>query len=227
MSKNLSAVVLALSVIAAPASALADVGLETDTTGYSLLSGAGSFTTATSYGYAYDLINYGFDYVGNVGPAVGTAFGVLTTVDADPDVQTPTVLSYTFATPTASTTDILYFRLVTPDTDAAAGFDDTLTIELFGPGGTAYYSNTFTASYLNTFTGFYPDSGWLTLQVAAGTTGFKFSLTNVGDSNNDPTAFVDYYATPAAAPVPEPLSSGLALAGLGVMGLIARRRNRA
>jgi hypothetical protein len=227
MSKNLSAVALALSVIAAPASALADVGLETGTAGYSLVSGGGSFTAASSYSYSFDAVNYNFDATGTVIPAVGTAFGVLTTVDADPDVQAPTVLSYTFAAPTATASDVLYFRLVTPDADAANGFDDSLTIELFGPTGTAYYSNTFTASFLNTYTGFVPDSGWLTVQVAAGTTGFKLSLTNVGDSNNDPTAFVDYLATPVSAPVPEPLSSGLALAGLGVMGLIARRRNRA
>jgi hypothetical protein len=218
MSKILSALALAAAMVAAPA--FADVGLEGGSTAGYAVSGTGSFAAVTTSPIAYGLIDYGVEYSTNVGASVGDYFGVLSTVGG------PTSLSYSFAAPT-TTVDVLALRLTTVDADGVQ-FDDTLSLELYDNFGATYFSKTYAASEFFSLTGtaYYPDSGWLNFSVGVGTTGFKITLSNVGDQNNDPKAFIDYYKTPTTA-VPEPTGTALLLAGLAVTGLVAGRRRRA
>ncbi len=221
MSKHLSALALAVAAIAAPATSFADVGLEGGSTaGYSY-TGDGSFTAANTY--AVDTTPYGVAYTNTVNPAVDNYFGVLTATGA-----TTSTLNYTFASPTTSS-GTLYVRLVTTDVgfdDSYPELDDAFSVTLFGDSATPYFSSSLKGSQVYASTGYYPDSGWFGFTVASGTTSFSITLSNGGDEYNDPTLFVDHYQSPPLT-VPEPMSSGLALVGLAVAGLLARRKKAA
>lgn len=215
MSKILSAFALATAAFAAPA--FADVGLETDTAGYTV-SGSGTFSAASTSTITYDSASYGFDYTTTVEPAVGSYFGVLTT---DESLDSPTTLTYTFGTPT-TTADVLYVRLTTADAYVNQ-WDDPITVSLYNAAGDAYFQNTYTASEFFNLTGkaYFPDSGWMSFSVANGTSKFSITIGNSLDAGNAPTAYVDYFKTPA---VPEPANVVMALAGLAALGVIGRRR---
>lgn len=63
-----------------------------------------------------------------------------------------------------------------------------------------------------------PDSGWLTFTLPTGTTYVSFFLQNQGDANFPSYGFIDI------APVPEPGSLAMLLAGLAMIGVMVRRR---
>lgn len=216
MSKFLSAAALVTAALSSPA--FADVGLETGTGGYSVV-GSGTFSAASTSSIAYDDASYGFTYNNTVSPAVGGYFGVLTTDDS---LDTPTTLTYTFSKPT-TTSDVLYVRLTTADAYVNQ-WDDPITVSLYNASDVAYFQSTYTASEFFNLTGqaYFPDSGWMSFSVASGTSKFSITIGNSFESGNAPTAYVDYFATPA---VPEPSNVVLALAGLVGLGMMARRRS--
>lgn len=102
----------------------------------------------------------------------------------------------------------------------------------FGYVGSAVYSTTMGSTTLGSSFGFGTDSGWKTVNLAQPYTGalsFTSSTTlSVFTSGSLSIRNVQVAAVipPVLAPVPEPESYAMLLAGLGVMGALARRRGR-
>jgi hypothetical protein len=219
MSKSFATIALA-SLLSLPGFAMADVGLEVDTAGYTVSgTGGGSFSAVASY----DTSGYTTVAGTAITPIVGSQFGLLTTA-----TDTPTFLTYNFDTLT-NAGDVLYLRLVADDANPAIA-NDSFTVNLFDVNGAAYFTQTYSGASLAASTGYYPDYGWtIALGVAQGTKSFTLALTNDVDDTFDPVLAVDYYNSPVvvASNVPEASTSALSLAGLAVCGLLARRRKQA
>lgn len=219
MTKYLRAGTFATALFAVSTLAVADVGLETDTVGYSVSEG--SFSQVT--GFNIDFTADGVDYAASVAPSVGTGFGVLQTTAT----TTPTALTYTFAAPTDNA-DVLLLRLASID-DGFEGAvpDDLITLTAYDQFNDVSFTQSFTtSSFLASAPGApYPDSGWLGFTLGSGTSSFTITLANADNGDYSPILFVDYFDSPTV--VPEAGSVAMTLAGLAVVGaLAARRRNK-
>jgi len=133
-----------------------------------------------------------------------------------------TVGNYLAAGPTAGTPAEVTFDTPLTSVSFLWGSPDTfnqLTVLSSGvPGGTAFLATDFFAAAM--VNGNNANSGYVLFTASAGDTitGLRFtSNTNAFESSN-------YSTTPA---IPEPETYALMLAGLGVMGFIARRRKAA
>lgn len=94
---------------------------------------------------------------------------------------------------------------------------DSLTVS--GTGGNGAFSQTFTSGVdYNNF-----GSSLTHLALLSGHTATQYTFTAFGASNR---ASFDNISITAAMPVPEPETYALFLAGLGLMGAIARRRKQ-
>lgn len=116
------------------------------------------------------------------------------------------------------------YRFLTNDAGYAFGAD-TLSVSWLTNGvwGSTFISN-------DTMSPDGMDSGWLTLDLAAGTTALTFSLEHginwgSGFEPDDLGAYSSYAAIDISAlPVPEPSTYAMMLAGLGMLGFMVRRR---
>lgn len=218
MFKKTVAALMLAGLASGQAFALQDAGAETDVSGFITINAdayqLGSGQVALIDDRTGDLL------VGsqNVDPVHGSFYALIV-----PDT-TYSSTSYTFnlaGTPTVAG-DSLYFRLfsaervTSPDYTGTDGF----SVTYFNVNGTQQtYSWTVAQSQAK---GSAFDSNWLQIAPLAGTQSMMVSLYETSaDGLNNPVLAVDFSP---AAPVPEPESIAMMLAGLGVLGAVSRRR---
>lgn len=176
--------------------------------------------TVIDDGYLYYPDYTADDGAGGIAAMAGNHFGLLETcpvTTAATACNFSAVYSFNLAGPVSTYGDIMWMRLLTQDWEA--NHDDYVSVSYFGAGSTtALATDTISASTMSPV-----DSGWQGFGVPVGTQSLQISLVNVGDVYNRPVAALDYQY---AAPVPEADVTAMMLAGLGVLGLVARRRNR-
>lgn len=167
---------------------------------------------------------------GTVGPLSGSLFAYMGTGAFD-IFDTPagisSILQTGFAPQAAPVT--MAFRFISEigllqDGDGAPLNDDALfatwtdadglTHDLFTPFGVADFG---------TAAGF-QDSGWQSFLVPTGATAVSFFLFDYGTDVADFDGYASYVLLDMAAPVPEPSTYAMLLAGLGLLGVAARRR---
>lgn len=237
MFKKLISIAALAALSSTSAFALTNPGFEDGTTnGWTVLGGA-QLTAMDSMPFSlFDEADGGaFVDSGTWTAAYGTHFGVLrvanppatSSVDPVPDSM-HYVLNFANTSQATAAGDKFAVRLMTADYFYAPdGYDDTVSITFAGN-----YSGTYTYTYAaSQFLTPYnqADSGWLEMtfgngvnDAPVGTTAFIVNVTNYYDSfgSNAPTIGLDF----EAAPVPEPETYAMMLAGLGALGFMSRRR---
>lgn len=143
-----------------------------------------------------------------VTPKSGNYMALLTTEGTSPEI----LWQSSVATPTSQPLT-LWYRFLTED---YSPYNDALTIQYKKLGDTA-----FTTLPVLNVSNSDPDSGWKSFLLPTSTIFLKVQLQNQGDGS------VRSYGLLDIAPVPEPETYGMLLAGLGLMGAIARRRRSA
>jgi hypothetical protein len=115
--------------------------------------------------------------------------------------------------------DMFWMQLVTFDFEAAK--NDSVTVKYYDTNGAELATDGWDAvqQYADVGSG-YPFGGWRGYAVPVGTVNIEVTLENVGDVYNKPLLAIDY------APVPEPETYAMMLAGLGALGFMGRRRQR-
>ena len=156
---------------------------------------------------------------GGISAMAGNNFGLLDTcVSTTPTAacdQFSAAYSFNLGGPASTYGDIMWVRLLTQDWEAQ--YNDYVSVSYFGASSAiALGTDTISAATMSVV-----DSGWQGFGVPEGTQSLQVTLVNFGDASNRPIAALDYeYATP----VPEAGTNAMMLAGLGVLGLVARRR---
>jgi hypothetical protein len=131
--------------------------------------------------------------------------------------------------------DYFLVRLMTADYEQE--FNDKVTVTYYGLAGTLGVDrvSVFSENAADPYwveTGGYWDSGWAAFAVPTGTNSIGVQVENRADVTapgyqtgyelyNRPVVAIDYAA---ASPVPEADVTAMMLAGLGVLGMVARRR---
>lgn len=167
----------------------------------------------------------------------GNNFGLLETCPAGvAALSCPSSMAFSFnlGGPVSNFGDVLWLRLLTAEYDGA-NYNDSVSVSYFGTAmGPALAVDTISVQSMNpTSDPAIADSGWKGFGVPVGTNSIMVQLNNVANFPiipsdnyyNRPIAALDYEAAPVT-PVPEAETSAMMLAGLGVLGLVARRRNR-
>lgn len=158
------------------------------------------------------------DGMGGIDAMAGNHFGLLETcAPSTPSAacQFSAVYSFNLGGPVSTYGDIMWIRLLTQDWEAQ--YDDYVSVSYFGASSTsALATDTISASTMPVV-----DSGWQGFGVPVGTQSLQVSLVNFGDAYNRPIAALDYQF---ATPVPEADTLAMMLAGLGALGVAARRR---
>lgn len=177
------------------------------------------------------------DLPGSVG--VGSSFGLIETCPAGQATLTcGSTMSHTFnlGGPTSNYGDYFLVRLMTADWDV--NYNDTVTVTYFGNYGNGQTSISDKLDVANDlwyqggYTGF--DTDWRAFAVPMNTDSIQVKVENVaidlrgGPATdalwNRPIVAVDYAA--AVTPVPEADATAMMLAGLGALGMMARRRTK-
>jgi hypothetical protein len=165
----------------------------------------------------------------------GNNFGLLETCPAGVDALVcPSSVSFSFnlGGPVSNYGDVLWMRLFTADFDAA-NYNDSVSVSYFGTSSvTALQVDSLSVQSMID-DGLYPDTGWKGFGVPIGTNSIMVQVNNVAnfptipsDNNyNRPIVALDYFAAPVT-PVPEAETSAMLLAGLGVLGMVSRRRSK-
>lgn len=173
---------------------------------------------------------------GTVG--VGNSFGLIETCAAGvPALACESSSTFTFnlGGPVSSYGDYFLARLFTAD--FLPNYNDSVTISYFGAGSaTALQTDTVSVQTMLATPGgpIYTDSGWQAFGVPVGTQSIFVQVDNVSIVPykglatdklwNRPIVAIDYAAAIPVTPVPEADASAMMLAGLGVLGMVARRR---
>ena len=218
MFKKTVAALMLAGLASGQAFALQDAGAETDVSGFITINAAAYQASAGQIGLIDDRTGDTLLTSYSVDPVHGSFYALIV-----PDT-TASLTSYTFnlaGTPTVAG-DSLYFRLFSAEQVGSANYTGTdgFTVTYFNINGTqSTYSWTVADSAAN---GSAFDSGWLQIAPLAGTQSMMVSLYETSaDGLNNPVLAVDFSP---AAPVPEPESIAMMLAGLGVLGAVSRRR---
>lgn len=234
MFKKLVSIAALAALSSTSAFALTNPGFEDGTTnGWTVLPGTQLYAQTSMPFTLFDDVDPAFTYSDTWNAAYGSYFGVLrplsppATSSVDPVAdQMHYVLNFADTSQATVAGDKVAVRLLTADyAYTADGYDDTVSITFAGNyAGT--YTYTYAASVFNTAG---PDSGWLEMtfgsgvgEAPVGTTAFIVNVTNYYDAfgTNTPIVGLDF----EAAPVPEPETYAMMLAGLGALGFMSRRR---
>lgn len=245
--KSVSSAVLALLAAAAvsPAFALNNTGFEDGNTN-NWVTPVGSLSAYGTAGTTVSLIDDGYGLYApisaSVTPIVDSYFGLLSLPCTDPANVATCTSSISFTANLGGAVsragDLMWVRLLTSDfrdNSGPAPYNDYVSVSYFGTGSTAALA-TDTISVDSMWTedlngdgvpdnNAY-DSGWRGFAVPVNTNSITVTLANgpAGDMYNRPFAALDYYAAPPVVAVPEADSVAMMLAGLGVLGVVARRR---
>jgi hypothetical protein len=220
MIKKLALALTLAGLASSSAFAVTNAGFEAGTTGWNNLNGATlqSVLSGTSVSLTDDFSPA--TYSTTIDAVSGTSFGLLTVADPaylpGPGSTVSTqAWSLNLSGPNSNAGDMFYMRLLTMDS-AWAGYDDAVTVTFNGT--TSYSLSAATMGGLGHY-----DTGWMGYAMPTGTQNIMITTTNYFDVDglNKPIVALDFAA---AAPVPEPESMAMMLAGLGALGFVARRR---
>lgn len=164
----------------------------------------------------------------------GNHFGLLETCPAATPVAgcvTTVSFSFNLGGPVSNYGDLLWLRLFTADY-IPASYNDAVSVSYYGAGSLAALGTDTISVQSMADAGLNTDSGWKGFAVPVGTQSMMLQLNNVANDTsvasdafyNRPIVAMDYQAA-TVTPVPEAETSAMMLAGLGVLGLVARRRN--
>jgi hypothetical protein len=196
MIKNLLlATTASLALASGAASAFSNTSFESGLSGW---TSVGTVSTVSIFNFSDGV------YSATVNPISGSSMALLTTGGTAPEI----LLQSAAFTPSTQPL-VLWYRFMTED---YAPFNDSLTLQYKTLGGSITTINTLNVANSD------PDSGWKSFILPVNTVYFKAQLQNQGDG------VLASYAMLDIAPVPEPESYAMLLAGLGLMGTIARRR---
>lgn len=240
MRKNIIPALALATVVSGPAFALNNPGFEAgvgaNPAGW--VTPVGSVTSVAS-GTNVKVIDDGYYatptqiYAIDVESMSGDNFGLFETCPAGMaalSCPSATTFSFNLGGPVAAAGDTLWLRLLTADFDAI-NYNDAVSVSYFGASSVNPLAvdtisvATMAASGLNT------DSGWNGFYVPIGTQSLMVQINNVAavpvtlqdQLYNRPIVALDY---DAVTPVPEADATAMMLAGLGVLGMVARRRTR-
>jgi PEP-CTERM motif len=167
----------------------------------------------------------------------GNNFGLMETCPAATpmaDCKNSVSFSFNLGGPVSNYGDVLWMRLFTADFDGA-NYNDSVSVSYFGTGsGAALQVDSISVQSMNPSSN--PnivESGWKGFGVPVGTNSIMVQLNTVANNAliasdhlyNRPIVALDYDAVPVT-PVPEADATAMMLAGLGVLGLVARRRTK-
>lgn len=233
-----TSVLAAAALVSGQAMALQDAGFESASSVGSWDPAIGGVIERRTAGPVtiYDDTFGDFSTGYSVNPVSGSAFGLLTpnygAVDPVTLKGSPTQM-YAFnmsGTPTVAG-DKFYVRLFSAEYDLAHNANNdsvTVTFNNNADPTTSFtwsVSDTYKYVYGNAdpYLGIHPDSGWLEVSnMPVGTNSIYIKINETSlEGGNIPVVAVDF--APAAA-VPEADASAMMLAGLGMMGMLARRR---
>ncbi|WP_338412952.1 PEP-CTERM sorting domain-containing protein [uncultured Sphaerotilus sp.] len=183
-------------------------------------------------------------YSANVTAMSGNNFGLLETCPASTavlDCGSNAAFSINLGGPVSNYGDVLWMRLFTADF-LPADYNDSVTVSYYGvSSGSALQVDTISVQTMYDEVSIDPDtgailhgntdSGWKGFGVPIGTNSLVVQLNNAATVDiiksdtlyNRPIVALDYAAA-AVSPVPEADASAMMLAGLGVLGMVARRR---
>lgn len=169
-------------------------------------------------------------YNTNIDAMSGNNFGLLETCAAGTPTlscQSNTLFAFNLGGPVSAVGDLFWMRLLTADFDP--NYNDMVTVSYFGAGSPGALATDMISVQTMADAGLNTDSGWQGFAVPVGTQSLMLQVSNVANVTtipsdslyNRPLVAVDYAP---ATPVPEAETSAMMLAGLGVLGLVARRR---
>jgi len=162
---------------------------------------------------------------------VGSYFGLLETCPAGTaalSCTSTTTFTFNLSGPVSVYGDYFLARLFTADYDSNVA-NDSVTITYSGVSGST--SDVVSVQSMNpTADMAIADSGWQAFAVPVGTQNIVIQVENAGATTTDalynrPIVAIDYASAIQVSPVPEADASAMMLAGLGVLGMVARRRN--
>ncbi len=176
---------------------------------------------------------------GSVG--VGSSFGLIETCAANIQIGNCSAAGMAFSVnlggPVSTYGDFFLVRLMTADYER--DFNDKVTVTYYGTAGVlgTDHVSVFSENPADPYwieTQGYPDSNWAAFGVPVGTNAIQVQVENVAalgqpagyNLYNRPVVAIDYAAAVAVSPVPEADVTAMMLAGLGVLGMVSRRRTK-
>ena len=226
MLKKLIPALALAGLVSGQAMALTNAGFESGVDGWSPAIGGVVEQRSAGTVMVFD-DNYGDFEASPVDPVSGSSYGMLVGTYQVSDPSTMYAFNLTGSPSVAG--DKFYVRLFSAEYDLANNNDNFTVTFNTNTGAPTVFSWSVSDTYQYIYGGADPlvginaDSGWLDTDMPTGTNSVYFQINNVGDANNMPLVAVDFAP---AAPVPETDVSLMMLAGLGVLGVVARRRTK-
>lgn len=195
---------------ALPAQAFTNLGFDDGNTSGWTVAAPGMLEAHTDFTVSIGQSNFGINPIG------GDYFGLLTTGLPQTNALASFASNLDLAMP-YSGAEALWLRFLSPELKTTQ-FNDTAVV--------FYVTSTGSSGVLASLTvnQYAPDSNWLQYTIPTGTTFLGFSLSNVSTAGTDNRGHS--YLAIDLAPVPEPPTPALVLAGIAVMAFLSRRRMR-